>query len=126
MLRYGGDAMNARHAAAALVICALTSAPALGCTTVCLFERERAVVAYNYDFYARDGLILVNKRGVTRTSWRRSQPAAWTAAHGSVTFNQFGRDNPTTGLNEKGLMVSLMWLDEAVYPPADARPTADV
>jgi len=100
--------MNTRlaGAVAAFVLCALTVTPALACTTVCLVERERVVVGYNYDFYARDGLVLVNKRGVTRTSWRRSQPASWTAAYGSVTFNQFGRDNPTTGLNEKGLMVS--------------------
>jgi choloylglycine hydrolase len=43
-----------------------------------------------------------------------------------VTFNQFGRDNPMTGINEKGLMVSQMWLDETRYPPADSRPAIGI
>jgi len=66
--------------------------------------------------------VLVNKRGTKKISQLRPQGAAWTAAYGSVTFNQFGRDNPMTGINEKGLMVSAMWLDETRYPPpADSR-----
>ena len=43
-----------------------------------------------------------------------------------MTFNQFGRDNPMTGINEKGLMVSQMWLDETRYPPADSRPAIGI
>ena len=34
----------------------------------------------------------------------RTQGATWAATYGSVTFNQFGRDKPMTGINEKGLM----------------------
>ena len=51
-----------------------------------------------------------------------TQGASWTAKYGSVTFNQFGRDEPISGVNEKGLMVSLMWVDGTRYPPADHRP----
>jgi penicillin V acylase-like amidase (Ntn superfamily) len=105
---------------------ALAAAPALSCTTVCLVEKGRAIVAYNYDFYPPDGLILINKRGTSKTSLLRERGAAWTARFGSVTFNQFGRDNPTTGINERGLMVALMWLDETRYPPADARPAIGI
>ena len=57
-----------------------------------------------------------------KVSFIRAQGATWVATYGSVTFNQFGRDNPMTGINEKGLMVSQMWLDETRYPPADTRP----
>src|SRR5499427_5511853 len=35
---------------------------------------------------------------------------------------RFGRDNPMTGINEKGLVMMQMWLDETRYPPADDRP----
>jgi penicillin V acylase-like amidase (Ntn superfamily) len=103
-----------RHlvALSVLAAAALAVTPASSCTTVCLLEQDRAVVAYNYDFHAPEGLVLVNKRGTRKVSSVRSQRATWTAVHGSVTFNQFGRDNPMTGLNEKGLMVSQMWLDE--------------
>jgi len=117
-----------RHlvAVGALGLTALAVTPASSCTTVCLLEKDRAVVAYNYDFHAPDGLVLVNKRGTRKVSLIQNQGATWTAAHGSVTFNQYGRDNPMTGLNEKGLMVSQMWLDETKYPAADSRPVVGI
>ncbi len=111
---------------AGLGLAALVATPALSCTTVCLGDGARPVVAYNYDFDPQEGLVLVNKRNVTKRSFLGGQGASWTAAYGSVTFNQFGRDNPTTGINEKGLMVSLMWLDETKYPTADGRPAVGV
>lgn len=109
--------------AAALVFAA--GRAALACTTVCI-DGDRPVVAYNYDFHPSEGLLLVNQRGVTRRSAVSPGGAVWTSRHGSVTFNQFGRDNPTTGMNERGLMVSLMWLDGTKYPPADARPVTGI
>ena len=113
-------------ALASVSLAALVATPALSCTTVCLLDGTRPVVAYNYDFDPPEGLALVNKRAMTKRSALRAQPATWTAAYGSVTFNQFGRDNPTTGVNEKGLMVSLMWLDETRYPAADSRPALGI
>ena len=46
-----------------LSLAALVATPGLSCTTVCLLGKEKAVVAYNYDFYPPEGLVLVNKRG---------------------------------------------------------------
>jgi choloylglycine hydrolase len=111
---------------ASLGIAVLAATPVLSCTTVCLLEKEKAVVAYNYDFYPPEGLVLVNKRDTKKMSVLQRQGATWTARYGSVTFNQFGRDNPMTGINEKGLMVSQMWLDETRYPPADSRPAIGI
>src|SRR5713101_5515432 len=109
-----------------LGVAVLVTTPVLSCTTVCLLEKEKAVVAYNYDFHPPEGLVLVNKRDTNKMSALRRQGATWTATYGSVTFNQFGRDNPMTGMNEKGLMVSQMWLDETKYPPADSRPAIGI
>jgi penicillin V acylase-like amidase (Ntn superfamily) len=109
-----------------LGLAVLVAAPALACTTVCLLDGTRPIVAYNYDFDPSEGLVLVNKRGMAKRSMQRTQGAVWTAAYGSVTFNQFGRDNPTTGINEKGLMVSLMWLEGTQYPAADNRPAIGI
>jgi len=39
-----------------------------------------------------------------------------------VTFNQFGQEMPFGGMNEAGLVVENMMLDETQYPPPDARP----
>ena len=110
----------------ALLLAALPAPVARACTTVCVGDATRPVVAYNYDFDPQEGLVLVNKRGTTRKSRVDPGGLTWTARYGSVTFNQFGRDNPTTGMNEKGLAVSLMWLDGTEYPPADARPTTGI
>ena len=115
------------RAVVAVGLAALLAGPAFACTTVCLLDGGRPFVAYNYDFDPPEGLILVNKRDTSRRSALRSPAAAaWTSTYGSVTFNQFGRDNPTTGVNEKGLMVSLMWLSETRYPDTDGRPAFGV
>src|SRR5712691_622018 len=111
---------------ASLGIAVIAATPVLSCTTVCLLDKQKAVVAYNYDFHPPEGLVLVNKRDTKKMSSLRRQGATWTARYGSVTFNQFGRDNPMTGINEKGLMVSQMWLDETRYPPADTRPVIGI
>jgi len=100
----------------------LIATPGFTCTTLCLVEKGRALVGYNYDAWASEGLVLVNKRGTSKKSRVEQGAASWTARYGSVTFNQFGRDRPSSGVNEKGLMVSLMWVDGARYPPADDRP----
>jgi choloylglycine hydrolase len=47
---------------------------------------------------------------------------SWVSKYGSISFNQYGKEFPTGGMNEKGLVVELMWLDGTVYPYADQRP----
>jgi choloylglycine hydrolase len=100
----------------------VVAAHAIACTTVCFTGGPTPVVAYNYDFYAEDGIVLVNPRGLAKTSIVRGNAHSWTARFGSVTFNQFGRDLPDTGINEHGLFVAQMQLDEGRYPGPDARP----
>jgi hypothetical protein len=79
--------MTRRHVAllVGLGVAVLVASPVLSCTTVCLLEKEKAVVAYNYDFRSPDWLVLVNKRGTKKVSLVRTQ-ATWTAVYGSVTF----------------------------------------
>lgn len=75
-----------------------------------------------------DGLIFVNKRGVEKRAFVTGSetPAQWISKYGSVTFNQYGKDNPSGGMNEAGLVIELMWLDDTVYPKPDSRPVVDV
>jgi penicillin V acylase-like amidase (Ntn superfamily) len=113
---------------AALVALVLSSVPASACTTFCLRDGGRIVFGKNYDWSVGDGLLVVNKRGVARKADAVSdpKPASWTSKYGSVTFNQYGRDFPSGGINEKGLTIELMWLEGSRYPAADARPAVDV
>jgi choloylglycine hydrolase len=75
-----------------------------------------------------DGLVFVNQRGVEKSAFvSGSETAArWISKYGSVTFNQYGKDNPSGGMNEAGLVIELMWLDETEYPKPDSRPVVDV
>jgi penicillin V acylase-like amidase (Ntn superfamily) len=111
---------------AGLLAAALAVQPAAACTTVCLLDTARPVVAYNYDFQIGQGMVLINKRGLEKASSIEKNPARWTSLYGSVTFVQFGRDNPMSGMNEAGLVVSQMWLDEARYEAPDTRPAIGV
>lgn len=94
------------------------------CTTFCLQRGPAGVFGKNYDWHIGDGLVVVNKQGVEKRSILRpaENPARWTSKYGSVTFNQYGREFPSGGMNEKGLVVELMWLDATRYPPPDGRP----
>lgn len=94
-------------------------APSRACTTFC-FE-EALVFGKNYDWNVDDGLVIVNQRGVAKRAFVESRPLEWTSRYGSVTFNQYGREFPSGGINEKGLVIELMWLDDTEYPAPDAR-----
>ncbi|HTV70608.1 MAG TPA: linear amide C-N hydrolase [Rhizobiaceae bacterium] len=109
-----------------LLSAALLATPALACTTIALTGSGRPIVAYNYDFDTGIGQVLINPRGLQKTSSVVNNPVRWESRYGSVTFAQFGRDNPMSGMNEAGPFVSQMWLDETRYETADARPALGV
>jgi len=108
---------------AILVAAAPAASPAGACSTFCFKDRSRILFGKNYDWHVAEGLLIVNKRGVAKRAdgTGTSEPAAWTSKHGSVTFNQYGREFPSGGMNEAGLVVELMWLDGTRYPAADSR-----
>ena len=96
----------------------------LACTTFCLVGKGEVLFGRNYDWTIGDALVLVNKRGVSKTATiiDSDNGAKWVSKYGSVTFNQYGRENPTGGMNEMGVVVEQMWLDETAYPKVDSRP----
>jgi len=105
--------------------------PPAACTTFCLTDGTSVVFGRNYDWDFGDGLIVVNKGGVAKSAASgiregAETPARWESKYGSVTFNQYGREFPTGGMNEKGLVVELMWLEDTVYPRGDSRPAVSV
>src|SRR5262249_50326576 len=127
--KYGGSMQRLRFVLfVALLQLSVFTANSLGCTTFCLKNRGEVLFGKNYDYMINDGLVIVNKRGVAKTSVADSEknPATWISKYGSVTFNQYGRENPMGGMNEAGLVIELMWLDEAKYPAHDQREVVDV
>ncbi|WKB55488.1 linear amide C-N hydrolase [Eleftheria terrae] len=115
-----------RQAVAALLAASLAG-PALPCTTFVSAGHDGPLFGRNYDFEFGEALVVVNPRGLRKSSdtgaGAGERAARWTARHGSVTFNQFGVGYPTGGINEAGLVVELLWLDGTHYPDGDHRPT---
>jgi choloylglycine hydrolase len=94
------------------------------CTSFCLDNGGQAVFGSNYDNTNQEGLLFVNKRGVTKTDWEAGTTgkyARWTAEYGSVTFNVSGAQMAWAGTNEAGLAISTM-AGPASNPAPDERP----
>ncbi len=98
------------------------------CTTFCLNKNGQIVFGRNYDWITGAGIVNTNQRGLFKTSMKAGNAAtiSWVSKYGSITFNQYGKEFPTGGMNEKGLVVELMWLDGTKYPADDARPAMGV
>jgi choloylglycine hydrolase len=103
------------------IISTLFPAVSYTCTTFCFQNNGEWVYGRNYDWNTGHCLIIVNKRGVSKTALNAINPAKWVSKYGSVTFNQYGREFPLGGMNEAGLVIECMWLAQARYPQPDAR-----
>lgn len=124
-LLFGGGIVKRTIISAAVLLLSFPINQSFACTTFCLKNKGEVLFGKNYDWMIGDGMVFVNKRGVAKTS-TESNPAKWVSQYGSVTFNQYGRENPSGGMNEAGLVIELMWLDETQYPKVDSRPAVDV
>ena len=98
------------------------------CTTFFLQHNGQMVFGRNYDWVADAGMACTNQRGLMKTSIKNpdGNTMSWVSLYGSISFNQYGKEFPTGGMNEKGLVVELMWLDGTAYPQPDERPAVGV
>ena len=98
------------------------------CTIFFISSNGQMVFGRNYDWVTGAGMICTNLKGLSKTSMQteNGETISWISQYGSITFNQYGKEFPTGGMNEKGLVVELMWLDETKYPSADNRPAIGV
>jgi penicillin V acylase-like amidase (Ntn superfamily) len=98
------------------------------CTTFCINKNGQIVFGRNYDWVTGAGIVNTNQRGLFKTAVNtaHNESISWVSKYGSITFNQYGKEFPTGGMNEKGLVVEMMWLDGTVYPGGDPRPSIGV
>lgn len=103
----------------------IISQPANGCSTFFHKGKNFMVFGRNFDWHTPNGLVMINMRNVKKVSLLAppEKPAKWTSKYGSITFNQIGKEFPFGGMNEKGLVVECLWLDESEYPAPDERPS---
>lgn len=98
------------------------------CTTFLINSNGQLVFGRNYDWVSDAGMVCTNLAGLNKTSLPMPDgaTASWISKYGSITFNQYGKEFPTGGMNEKGLVVELMWEDQINYPQPDDRPALSV
>jgi penicillin V acylase-like amidase (Ntn superfamily) len=98
------------------------------CTTFFINKNGQLIFGRNYDWVTGAGMVCTNLRGLQKTSMKQEDGVtiSWVSDYGSVSFNQYGKEFPTGGMNEKGLVVELMWLDGTRYPEPDSRPALGV
>ena len=94
--------------------------PLPGCTAFSLDDRGALIFGANFDHQIHEGMLFVNKRGVSKRGWSElpnaETHAAWTSKYGSVSFNLVMSQSVWGGMNEAGLMLSTLYL-------SDCRPT---
>jgi len=93
------------------------------CTTFVLNDSADLVYGRNFDFNIGNGFIVNNQRGISKYAFIASETnlMTWTSKFGSITFNQFGKEFPYGGMNEKGLVIAQMYLSQTKYPEIDDR-----
>lgn len=108
----------------AMLLAGLACSPvAQGCSAVLLKLADRPVMARNYDWHIGNALLMINQPGTAKRALAFDNPAEWTSKYGSVTVNQYGRELPVDGINQQGLAIAVLWLDETEYPAVDERPS---
>lgn len=96
------------------------------CTAFSIKNGDTIFYGENFDWHVKDGLVVVNKRGVKKTPQvfgaGDQKIASWVSKYGSVTFNTLGREYFHGGMNSQGLFVTGLILRHSQYPPEDSRP----
>ncbi|MBN2070564.1 MAG: linear amide C-N hydrolase [Candidatus Krumholzibacteriota bacterium] len=102
---------------AVLVVLSIWSSVS-ACTAFVLKRDDSIILAKNLDWPVGEGFICVNRRSVDKSSFPAgsTKPLKWRSLYGSVTFNQFGKEFPLGGMNEKGLVIEELSYNLSDYP----------
>lgn len=107
----------------AIILILFNLIKAYPCTTFVLQQGNKLVFGRNLDWFSGSGLVMVNPRNLEKIALINpsEKPLKWVSKFGSITFNQIGRELPFGGINESGLVVEHMTLDNTAYPSKDSR-----
>ena len=110
-------------AAACLAATLAPTPPAQACSAFTAADAAEVWLAKNFDWHFDGGYLVKNPAGTRRVALPLfdGEPVAWVAAHGSLTFTQYGVGLPYGGINQRGLAIEMLWLDETVYPSSSRK-----
>ncbi|MBK7108808.1 MAG: linear amide C-N hydrolase [Bacteroidetes bacterium] len=94
------------------------------CSSFVLKNEKTILLGKNFDWTFDQGYLIKNIRNTTKVAYfsHNGQPASWTSKYGSITFNQNGKEMPYGGMNEKGLVVEMLWLDDIRFNISENKP----
>lgn len=95
---------------------ALLSIPSFACSV--FMQPQTGMVAKNYDWSLVAGELMIRPRLAKKKSLHSNK--SWISLYGSVTFNHYGPDLPTGGINEHGLMIEALILGSTKYKTPSA------
>lgn len=115
--------MKTRIIIALVVILLISLSNAYTCTTFVLKDGAQIVYGRNFDFNIGNGFIVNNQRRILKHAFVGSEKnlMVWESLYGSISFNQFGKEFPYGGMNERGLVIAQMYLAQTIYPDIDGR-----
>lgn len=93
------------------------------CSSFVLKNGKTVLLGKNFDWTFDNGYIIKNLKNTTKVAYctHNGTPASWTSTYGSITFNQNGKEMPYGGMNEKGLVVEMLWLDDTRFNISDNK-----
>jgi choloylglycine hydrolase len=91
----------------------------LACTSF-VFEQKSVYLAKNLDWDTDHGYILYNLDGIQKTSIL-DPTVQWKSIFKSITNNQFGKEFPLGGMNERGLVIEELSLFGQAYQYDDSK-----
>jgi choloylglycine hydrolase len=106
----------------------LLSHASWACTTATLDRENGFMFGRTYDWAFEQANVTFNTRGLAKASFESMKggvPLQWVSRYASLTFNQYGHEMPMGGMNEAGLVVETMWLDETTYLAESNLPRID-
>lgn len=99
----------------------LFPAKSIACSVFMLRGDDYCFIGFNENWKTMPGMVVLNKAGVSKQnlSWNyltsdtvvKEPKLGWISRYGSVSFNLLGIDLPCYGMNEKGLYVVELFLD---------------
>lgn len=96
---------------------------AYSCSSFVLKNGKTILLGKNFDWTFDQGYVIKNLKNTTKIAYctHNGTPARWTSKYGSITFNQNGKEMPYGGMNEKGLVVEMLWLDDTRFNISDDK-----
>jgi penicillin V acylase-like amidase (Ntn superfamily) len=94
------------------------------CSVLSLRTSNQIILGRNHDYYNPNSVIIYNPKNQLKVGvpLPGENIVGWKALYSSITISAIGVGFANSGMNEMGLAIGFMALDESVYPNKDDRP----